>query len=333
MADLEAEQHIIPITEPVQTFEDHENIVLAVAVFPDKRHMVTGSADRILRLWDLEDGVVLKKMAGHRGWVRAVAVSHHSQMIASADNGEVFVWDRDTGESLCPAIKAHSTYIRSLDFSPDGTMLATGSLDHTTKLWDTETWQLQGNSINCRAGVYDVRYSPSGELLAIATKADIQIWNPRTRKCIANFKDLMYTTPIYAGSNLPLAWLPDATRLLSGGCSVDATIREWDLSHRQQVGDPWDGHNRDINAIAVNSDGTLVASASADNHVRLWRRWDRKTIAIFQHTNVVRCVTFSVDGKRILSGGADNKISEWAVPGHALCDVKACIYSVLSSLT
>ncbi|OJA08248.1 hypothetical protein AZE42_02070 [Rhizopogon vesiculosus] len=48
------------------------------------------------------------------------------------------------------------------------------------------------------------------------------------------------------------------------------------------VGDPWDGHT-DIYAIAVNPVGTLVASASDDKHVRLWRLWDRRTIAIFKH--------------------------------------------------
>jgi len=324
----EAEQPIISTTEPTQTFEDHENTdnILALSVFPDGRHMVTGSADRMLRLWDLKDRTVLKKIEGHRGRVRAVAVaSQDRQLIASADNGEVVFWNRDTGESLTPAIKAHSTYIRSLDFSPDGMMLATGSMDHTVKLWNTETWQQQGNPINCNAEVYSVRYSPSGELLAIATNSDIQVWNPLgTRNCIAHFKDHMHR--LYVGTTLPLAWMPDGTRLLSGGCRLDPNIREWDIFTKQQVGDPWKGHKHDINAITVNSDGTLVASASTDHHIRLWQLWDRKTIAVFRHSSSVRCIAFSVDGKCIL-GSDDKKISEWTIPEYAACDVKACAYS------
>jgi WD40 repeat protein len=326
----EAEQPIISKTEPTQTFEDHENTdaILALSVFPDGRHMVTGSADRMLRLWDLKDRTVLKKIEGHRGRVRAVAVavaSQNRQLIASADNGEVIFWDRDTGESLTPAIKAHSKYIRSLDFSPDGMMLATGSMDHMVKLWDTETWQQQGTSINCHAAVYSVRYSPSGKLLAIATNSDIQIWNPLgTRDRIAHFKDHMQK--LYVGITLPLAWMPDGTRLLSGGCILDPTIRQWDIFTGQQVGDPWKGHEHDINAIAVNFDGTLVASASTDHHVYLWQLWDRKTIAIFRHSSLVRCIAFSVDGKRIL-GSDEKKILEWTIPERAACDVKACAYS------
>ncbi|KAG1893489.1 uncharacterized protein F5891DRAFT_1282058 [Suillus fuscotomentosus] len=56
---------LTPSTTPIRTFEDHESAVDAVAVFPDKRRMITGSDDKTLRLWDLEIGVVLKKMEGH----------------------------------------------------------------------------------------------------------------------------------------------------------------------------------------------------------------------------------------------------------------------------
>jgi WD40 repeat protein len=122
--------------------------------------------------------------------------------------------------------------------------------------------------------------------------------------------------------NLSLAWTPDGTRLLSGGDNDDpssATIREWDPLTWQQVGHPWEGHSSDISAIAINPAGTLVASASDDGHVRLWRLSDRQNIGVFEHSSEVYTVTFSVDGRHILSGGEDEKISEWEVPtgGHA----------------
>jgi tetratricopeptide (TPR) repeat protein len=85
----------------------------------------------------------------------------------------------------------------------------------------------------------------------------------------------------------------------------------------EQVGHPWEGHTKAIDALAIHPAGTLVASASDDNHVRLWRLSDRQTIAIFEHSSPLRSVTFSSDGKHILSGGNDEKISEWAVPKNA----------------
>jgi WD40 repeat protein len=60
---------LIPITTPLLEFEGHEAPIDGVAVFPDKRRIVTSSHDKTLRLWDLKTGVVLKKMEGHRSEV------------------------------------------------------------------------------------------------------------------------------------------------------------------------------------------------------------------------------------------------------------------------
>jgi WD40 repeat protein len=99
------------------------------------------------------------------------------------------------------------------------------------------------------------------------------------------------------------------------------TLGEWDTLTWQQIGGSWRGHVSPVFAVAVNSTGTLVASASSDNHVRLWRRSDQKTIAMFKHSGPVYCVTFSTDDKYIFSGGYGDKISEWAVPDDPFQDI------------
>lgn len=300
-------------TTPNRQFKDHESAVTAVAVFPDRQHMITGSKDKMLRLWDLKTGVVLKKMAGHSNEVWALAVSLDGRLLASGDcSGEVITWTCHR-ESLAwvtqASIKAHSGLIYTLDFSPDGTVLATGSNDFTTKLWNTKTGLLQGHQITCSGSVRCVRYSPSGVLLAIATDSNIEIYHAdTTRQCITKFKG-------HTQYNISLVWTPDGTRLISAGSSKDPSIREWDASTWQQVGDPWTGHAK---AVAIHPTGTLIASASYDNHVRLWSLLDRKTIAIFACSSAMRCVTFSMDGKHIFSGGNDKQVSEWAVPEDVL---------------
>jgi WD40 repeat protein len=119
-------------------------------------------------------------MEGHSSEVRALAVSRDGQIIASGDkNGEMIAWHGENGESLTQPIKAHSRQIYSVDFSPDGTVLATGLHDGMMQFWCTKTWQMQGDPIDCSAA-YCIRYSPSGELLAIATYQNIQIYNPGT---------------------------------------------------------------------------------------------------------------------------------------------------------
>lgn len=178
------------------------------------------------------------------------------------------------------------------------------------KLWNTSTWHqlLQRSKPICwSSSVHCVRYSPSGELLAIATDSNINIFNLGTGKCTASFE-------AHPTGNMSIAWTPDGVRLLSGGNSFDPTIHEWDTLTWNQVGDPWTGHTGCIKVITINPAGTLAASASEDNDVRLWQLCDRRTIAIFKHSHSMQFVTFSIDGKHLLSGGEDNKISKWVVP-------------------
>ncbi|KAG2356060.1 hypothetical protein BDR07DRAFT_1613333 [Suillus spraguei] len=270
---------LIPITTPMREFEGHESWVMAVAVFPDKRRMVTASGES-LRLWDLQTGVMVRKME-HHNWVLSLAVSRDGKLIASGDHdGEVIVWDGETGESLTQPIKAHSTYIFSLNFSPDGTALASGSRDKTTKLWNARTWEQQGDPVECDSDVY----------------------NSGTRERVPFFNN-----------DVSLAWTPDGTRLLTGG-----------------IGDPWTGHSKSIFAIVVNPAGTLVASASNDHHVRLWQLSDRRTIATFKHPSGTGCVTFSVDGKHILSGSGNYIISEWAVPHPKILAITTARFACIS---
>jgi len=309
----EVAQPIMRITAPYREFGNHKDSIAAFALFPNGRHMVTGSRDKTLHLWDLKDNVLLKKLEGHHHWVEAVTVSRDGQLIASADEkGDVIAW-RGDGEPLTQALKIHSGRIRSLDFSPDGAVLVTGSWDRTMELWSTTNWQVQGDPINC-GEVNCVRFSPSGELLAIATHWDIQIWNPRTRECIVEFKA---HAAIKSAWNFSVIWTPDGTRILSAGSYADPTIREWNVSTWQQVGDPWRGHTDWIYDLALNSTGTLVASASDDYHVRLWRLSDRRTIAIFKSSEPVWCVTFSADDKHLFSSEYTT-ISEWTVPEDVL---------------
>jgi len=118
---------------------------------------------------------------------------------------------------------------------------------------------------------------------------------------------------LFSTLHFSLAWSRDGTRLFSAG----SFIQEWDTSTWNEVGDPWSGHTDTIYAIALNSTGTLIASTSYDNYLRLWRLSDRQNIAVFKAPGDIYCITFSIDGNYILRGGYAANLAKWAVPGGA----------------
>jgi Caspase domain/WD domain, G-beta repeat len=98
--------------------------------------IVSGNADKTVRLWDTASGQELRKLQGHTEWVRSVALSPDGRTIASgSDDRTIKLWDAASGREL-RTLQGHNGWVFSVAFSPDGRTVASGSQDKTIKLWD-----------------------------------------------------------------------------------------------------------------------------------------------------------------------------------------------------
>jgi len=78
---------------PLRVFVGHADAVYALAISPDGRHVVTGSADRTARIWDIQKGVQERELAGHASAVNGVAISPDGKHVVTVSDITARIWD------------------------------------------------------------------------------------------------------------------------------------------------------------------------------------------------------------------------------------------------
>ncbi|CAH9101833.1 unnamed protein product [Cuscuta epithymum] len=167
-------QHIFDLSIPrsevskPQTAEKSstKKFVLSVAWSPDGRLIACGSMDGTISVFDVSRAKFLHFLEGHCMPVRSLVFSpslHDSRMLFSAsDDGHVHVYDA-LGKALIMPLSGHSSWVLSVDVSPDGGAIATGSSDKSVRLWDLKMRAASQIMTTHSDQVWGVAFGPSGK--------------------------------------------------------------------------------------------------------------------------------------------------------------------------
>ncbi len=215
----------------------------------------------------------------------------------------------------------HTNAVTSLDWSPDGNYIASGSLDKTLRVWNAN---FDGNETihTMSDGVNAVGWSPDGLYVAAASggkAAELEIWNASAN---GGDKPILTFSKPSSGAINTLAWSPQTqSKVYVAIGSDDGSVRVIDIAApANTIATTYNVHKKPVLSLAWSPSGSYLASGGVDTQVYLSYRplnGSQGAARFSHHTDNVTALAWMAD-KYLLSGSADKTVVQWSIDGDIL---------------
>lgn len=312
--------------ELAATMYGHSSYVRGVACLPDNWRAVSVSADRTLKLWDLDTGTMIYSVTAHEGEINDVAYLGGGRLVVTAsDDGLLKVWDVEKGHPQYRLI-GHTGEVNAVATTPDRLRIVSVSNDRSVRVWDVpekRAVRLGGDEDllglmvepvltleDHSDWIHTVAVTGDG-MRAVSASEDttLKIWDI-SREGNASLRRQPVLLPHHSGGVSAMAVSQDGRFGLSAG--FDGALQYWRFS-RDKSGliakcEPKDRlpGNSKVTEIVFFQDGVHLAAAYADRTIKLWNL-DRpaQPVRVFRgHPSQAQKITLTPDGRRLCSIGA-----------------------------
>ncbi|KAK9268494.1 hypothetical protein L1049_000246 [Liquidambar formosana] len=243
------------------TLEEHSQMITDVRFSPSMPRLATSSADKTVRVWDADNpGYSLRTFSGHSAIVKSVDFHPNKEdLICSCDaNGEIRYWSITNG-SIAKVFKGGMTQVR---FQPRHGRYLAAAAEKSVSIFDVDTQVCRAKLLGHKNHVSSVCWDPSGRYLASVSEDLVKVWtgSGSTWDCIHEWSS--------NGSQFhSCVFHPTYPPLLVIGCYKSLDL--WNMTVNKVM--TLAAHDNVIAALAVSNVTGLVASASHDNCVKLWK--------------------------------------------------------------